>query len=313
MRVLLAGATGAIGIPLISALRSSGHRVTAVHRSQRDHDLLHAAGATPLRADVLDRSTLLAAVDGLHFDAVISQLSAMRRAPLRHRDLRATNRLRTEGTSHLLATAERVRATRFLTQSMVFGYGYGDFGGRELTESDTFAPPGRGGFEHHLAAMRTNEQLVLHSTGVEGLALRYGLFYGPGAGADMLVSGLRRRRLPVIRHGAVQPWIQLDDAAAATVAALEHGTPGAAYNIADDHPVTFSRFLTTLAGALGAPRPRVVPAWLLSATPYAQAMLTGGLRVSTAKAKQELGWSPLTPSYREGIDALASAYRKVPA
>jgi nucleoside-diphosphate-sugar epimerase len=263
-----------------------------------------------LQADVLDRAGLLAAVDGHRYDAVISQLSALRRAPLTHRHLTATNRLRVEGTANLLAAAQQVQAGGFVTQSMVFGYGYGDFGGRELGESDAFGPRGRGGFENHLAAMRANEQQVLGASEIEGIALRYGLVYGPGAAGDSLVLGLRRRRLPVIDGGGVQPWIYIDDAAVATVAALEHGVPGSAYNVADDEPVSFSRLLKSLAAAVGAPSPREVPVWLLTATPYAKAMMTGGLRVSTAKAKRELDWSPQVPSYHEGVEAIAAHYRK---
>jgi len=305
MRVLLAGATGAIGAPLIAALRSAGHEVSAIHRRTPDHDRLRAAGATPVRADVLDRIALLAAVDGHAYDAVISQLSAMKKTPLMHRDLTMTNRLRVEGTANLLTVAEQVGAGRFVTQSMVFGYGYGDFGARVLSESDPFTPRGHGGFESHLAAMRANEQQVFHAS-EGGIALRYGLFYGPGPAGDTLVSGLRRRRLPVIDGGGVQPWVYIDDAASATVAALEHGVPGSAYNVADDEPVSFSELLTAQAAAIGAPPPRVVPAWLLNATPYAKAIMTGGLRVSTAKAKRELGWAPQVPSHREGVRAVAA-------
>lgn len=310
MRVLLAGASGAIGLPLVRQLRSAGHEVTAIHRSPTGHDRLLAAGGTPLRVDVLDRSALLAAVDGHRYDAVLAQLTAMKKTPVRHRDMAATNRLRIEGTANLLAAAERTGAGRFVTQSMVFGYGYGDFGGRVLTETDRFAPPGRGRFEQHLAAMRSNEQQVLGATHLSGIALRYGLFYGPGPAGDALVDGLRRRRLPVIRHGGVLPWVHVEDAAAATLAALEHAPAGAAYNIADDEPVSFSELVTTMAAELDAPPPLVVPAWVLTAVPYAKAVLGGGLRVDTARARRELAWTPQWPGYREGVADLAGHYHR---
>lgn len=309
MRVLLAGASGAIGLPLIRQLVASGHEVVAIHRRAEGHKRLLAAGTTPIRVDVLDRSALLTALDGQQCDAVISQLTAMKKPPMTYNDMAATNRLRTEGTANLLAAAERVAARRFVTQSMVFGYGYGDFAGRVLTENDTFAPPGVGRFEEPLAAMRAGEQQVLNASHVEGIALRYGLFYGPGSAGDTLVEGLRRRRLPVIRNGGVLPWVYIDDAAAATVAALERGVSGSAYNVADDEPVSFSDMMIAMAEALRAPKPRVVPSWLLIATPYAKAMMTGGLRVSTAKAKQELGWKPSMPSYHDGVAELVEHYR----
>jgi nucleoside-diphosphate-sugar epimerase len=290
-------------------LRAAGHEVVAIHRSEHGHERLLAAGVTPIRVDVLNRGALHAAVDGHRYDAVISQLTAMKKAPIRHQDMVATDRLRIEGTANLLDAAERVGAGRFVTQSMVFGYGYGDFGGRVLTEADPFAPPGHGRFEEHLAAMRSSEQQVLAAGHVEGIALRYGLFYGPGPAGDGLADGLRRRRLPVIGGGGVQPWVYIDDAAAATVAALEVGLAGSAYNIADDEPVSFSELINAMAAALGAPTPRIVPTWLLAPVPYAKAMMTGGLRVSTAKAKHELGWAPRVPTYRDGVVELAQHYQ----
>lgn len=312
MRVLVAGASGAIGVPLLRRLRDAGHDVVGVHRSPAGGERIRAAGAEAVRVDVLDRGALLDALAGARFDAVVSELTALRKPPAAHRDMTTTNRLRIEGTRNLLEAAERTGARRFVTQSMVFGYGYGDFGGRVLSETDPFAPPGRGRFERHLAAMRSNEQQVLGSAHVEGVALRYGLFYGPGPAADALVQGLRRRRLPVFSGAGVLPWVYVDDAAAATVAALERGRPGAAYNVADDEPVGFSTMVAQMAAAVGAPAPRVLPRWLTLGTPYARAIVVGGLRVDTARAKEHLGWSPQMPTYREGVAALEEHYRKGP-
>ena len=202
MRILLAGASGALGLPLVHQLRAAGHDVTGIHRAAHRRPVLLAAGALPIQVDVLDRSALLQALDGHRCEAVIAQLTALKKAPTGHKDMAATNRLRTEGTANLLAAAKQITARRFVTQSMVFGYGYGDFHGRVLTESDQFGPPGHGRFEEHLAAMRSNEQQVLHATHVAGVALRYGLLYGPGAAGDGLVDGLRRRRVPVIPGGS---------------------------------------------------------------------------------------------------------------
>lgn len=308
MRVLLAGASGAIGMPLIRQLHTAGHDVLAIHRSPQGRPRLAATGATPIQVDVLSRPDLLRALDGQRADAVISELTALKKPPAFHKDMAATNRLRTEGTANLIAAARQVGARRFLTQSMVFGYGYGDWGGRVLTESDPFGPPGHGHFENHVAAMRSNEHHVFTAAGLDGIALRYGLLYGPGPACDAMIDALRKRRLPIVRNAGVLPWAYIDDAATATVAALERGEPGAAYNIADDEPVSLATLLTALAGAVAAPQPRVVPGWLFAVAPYANAVMTGGLRVSNAKAVSELGWTLQAPSYRDGIRRLACYY-----
>jgi nucleoside-diphosphate-sugar epimerase len=308
VRVLLAGSSGAIGLPLTRQLVERGHDVVALHRAARNDEPLRALGARPVRVDVLDREALLASLDGYRCDAVISQLTALQRLPVMHRDMRATNRLRTAGTANLLAAADRVGAGRFVTQSMVFGYGYRDHGDRVLTEDDPFAPVGHGRFEEHLAAMRSNEAQVLGARDLDGVALRFGLFYGPGPAGDAMVEGLRRRRLPVIGGGGVLPVVYIDDAATATVAALEHGARGRAYNVADDEPVSFSTLLSSAADALGAPAPPVLPAALLRLVPYGGAVMRGGLRVSTERAKAELGWRPAVPTYRDGVARLAASY-----
>jgi nucleoside-diphosphate-sugar epimerase len=309
MRVLVAGASGAIGIPLVRLLRGAGHEVTAIHRDPSGQDRLAVAGAVPVRADVLDPAGLNQALAGQRVDAVIAELTALKKMPLRHRDMAATNRLRTEGTANLLDAARRLEARRFVAQSMAFGYGFGDWGPRVLTEAQPFAPPGFGPFESHLAALRAAESQVLETAGLEGIALRYGLFYGPGPASDALVTALRRRMLPVIRGSGVLPWVYIDDAAAATVAALDRGEPGTGYNIADDEPVSLTAMVTAIAAAIGAPRPVTVPQWMLAAVPYARTVAVGGLRVSSAKAKVALGWTPSVPTYQEGAELMAAHYR----
>lgn len=309
MKVLLAGASGAVGQPLVRKLGQGGHEVTAIHRAPEGREVLAAAGAEPVRVDALDRAALLDAMTGRSFDAVIAELTALKKPPVAHRDMAATNRLRVEGTSNLLDVAQQCGARRFVTQSMVFGYGFGDFGGKVLTEDDTFAPQGHGRFEEHLAAFRSNEGQVLGSRNLDGIALRYGLFYGPGPATDPLRDALRRRRLPIVRGTGVLPWIYVDDAAAATVAALERAPGPGAFNIADDDPVSASELFTATASALGLPKPMVVPRWLLAFTPYARAFMMGGLRVSNRKAKDVLGWTPSVPSWREGVRRIADAYR----
>jgi nucleoside-diphosphate-sugar epimerase len=257
----------------------------------------------------MDGRALAAALKGQRADAVISQLTALKKTPLRHWHMAATNQLRVAGTANMLAAAQQVGARRFITQSIALGYGFGDWGGRVLTEADLFAPPGRGQFEEHLAALRACETAVLQTTGIDGIALRYGLFYGPGPASDKLVAALRHRRLPVVRGSGVMPWVYVEDAAAATLAALERGTAGTAYNIADDEPASMAAILVAMAEAVGAPRPLAIPGTVLAVAPYVRSIIRGGLRVSTAKAKAELGWTPRVPTYRDGMSFLASHYK----
>jgi nucleoside-diphosphate-sugar epimerase len=302
MRVVLAGATGVIGQPLMRALRGNGHEVMALRRESA------ATAPAPdgvrwITADVLDRDALLRAVDGVSTDAVISQLTALKKPPLQHRDMRATDRLRTEGTENLIAVAQATGAERFVTQSMMFGYGYADRGAHRYRENEPFGPSGQGRFQPHVDAMRRNEQLVLSDPTLQGVALRYGLIYGGPASAE-LVDGVRRRRLPVLRNASPLSWTYLDDAVSATVAALESAASGA-YNIADDVPVSWTELVTALADAIGAPPPRRVPPALVRlGAPYGFTVLRGGVCLSNEKAHQDFGWQPAVRSYRDGIARL---------
>jgi len=308
MKVLLAGASGTLGVPLVRALVAGGHEVIGLSRTAGNDAKLRALGAKPLVADAMDRTTLLRAVEGLKADAVLHQMTALKKMPMPHRDLAATNALREEGTANLLAAARVVGARRFVTQSYLMGYGYGDWGDKVLTEDDQFAPPGWGGFEQHLAAMRSAESQTFTADGIEGIALRYGSLYGPGGATDPMIEMLRRRRLPVPRGGGgIISLIYLEDAVAATLAALKRGRPGEAYNVVDDEPVAWGEFFATLAKAFGAPPPREVPRWIFRLMPYAGAVMLGTYRLSNAKARRELDWTPTAPAYREGISRLAQA------
>jgi nucleoside-diphosphate-sugar epimerase len=300
MQVFVAGATGTIGASLIRQLLTSGHEVIGLRRQ--------ASGQADVRwvtADVLDRDALLRAVRGCRADSVISELSALKKPPVRHRDMATTNILRTRGTANLLEVARQIGARRFVTQSMMFGYGYYDQGARLRRESEPFAPERQGPWEPHLAAMRENERMVLTDPAVEGVALRYAIYYGARA-SQSLVDGVAHRKLPVLANASALSWIHVDDAASATVAALERGEAGQAYNIADDDPVSWTNFIGYLARALDAPNPRTLPSGLLKVfAPYGYAVLRGGVCLANDKAKQELHWRPATPSYRLGLDRLA--------
>lgn len=295
--ILLAGASGVLGGHIIRALTESGHKVTGLGRGP----------ANGVRADLMDRDALLRAVDGQHFDTVIHAATALHKAPMRHRDMHATDALRIDGTKHLVEAARATGARRFVSESMVFGYGYGDFGTHTLTEDDPFGPRGTDPeLERHVEGMRIKEQLTFEAAGLEGIALRFGLFYGPG-GTDAVLPMLRKRQLPAPDdRGRVLPWIDLTDAARAVAAAVERGRPGQAYNITDRTPLGFRAHVLCVAEEFGLPKPLTVPLWLTRPMSYAHTMFTTNMRVSSAKAERELGWTPEFPSCREGIAALTA-------
>ncbi|WP_412538977.1 NAD-dependent epimerase/dehydratase family protein [Longispora sp. K20-0274] len=298
MNIFLAGATGTLGRPLIRQLLDDGHRVLGLTRDAAGAERLSAARVTPVVADALDRDGLLRAVDGLSADVVLHELTALKKPPLRHRDMALTDRLRVEGTANLLAAARVLGAGRFLTQSIIFGYGFGAVG--HATEDTPLATDDGSPFWPHVAAIRSTEEQVFAAEGIEGIALRYGLFYG---GDESLAPMLRRRKLPVPRAGGMTGWVHIDDAASGTVAAVTKGRAGEAYNLVDDEPATWAQLITAAAKAFGAPAPLRLPGWVLRlAAPYGGAVMTrSDLRVSNAKAKRELGWEPTYRTYREGF------------
>jgi nucleoside-diphosphate-sugar epimerase len=309
MRVLLAGASGALGTPLTGQLIAAGHQVVGITRSQANAERLRNAGAQAVVADVMDRENLLTAVRDVRADAVMHQLTALGTRKIRQA-MQGTNNLRTTGTANLLAAARAVGAHRFLTQSIVLGYGYRDHGPHVITEDDPFAEPEPGRFGPVIAALRSTEEQVLSAEEMEGIALRYGAFYGQDSATRMIINLVRKRRLPVPSSGGgFATFIYLEDAAAATVAALEKGRPGQAYNIVDDEPVRLADYLDAIAAELGARRPWRVPTWMLRAIPFLHTIMTTSMRVSNAKAKRELGWAPAVPTYREGVPLVVSASR----
>jgi nucleoside-diphosphate-sugar epimerase len=306
MKVFLAGATGALGVPLVRALLSANHEVIGLTRTRPGARMLTDLGAEAVIADAMDRQALLRAVNGLRADAVVHELTALRRPPTRHSGMYATNALRIEGTANLIAAARTMRASRFVTQSMIYGYGYLDHGHKIITERDPFGQPHGDKGDVHIAAMQSTEQQVFTAGGLDGIALRYGLFYG--AGTENLVAMMRKRKLPVTRGRPDQGWVHIEDAAAATVAALKHGRAGAAYNIVDDRPTSWTEMVIETAAAFGAPRPMALPTWLLRiVAPYvALAMAETSMRVSNVKAKNELGWTPSLATFRDGIRVMTT-------
>jgi nucleoside-diphosphate-sugar epimerase len=309
VRVLLAGASGAVGKPLTRQLIAAGHEVVGITRSPATAERLRTAGAQAVVADVMDRDSLLTGVRDVRADAVMHQLTALGTTKIRDA-MQGTNNLRTTGTAHLLAAARVVGARRFLTQSIVLGYGYRDHGPHVITEDDPFAEPVPGPLGPAIAAMRSTEEQVFSADEMEGIALRYGGFYGQDSFTRMIINLVRKRRLPVPSSGGgFATFIYLEDAAAATVAALEKGRAGQAYNIVDDEPARWADYLDALAAGLGVRRPWRVPTWMLRPIPYLHTLMTTSMRVSNATARRELGWAPAVSTYREGIPLVARASR----
>ncbi len=309
MRIFLAGATGALGSRLVPLLVDAGHQVTGTTRSPAKADALRAAGAEPAVVDGLDRDAIVAAIVAARPDAIVHQLTALSRLG-NMRDFDAefalTNRLRTEGTDHLLAGARAAGVGRFVAQSYA-GWPYARGGGAVKTEDDPLDPDPVPSMSETHAAIRRLEAAV---TGAGGIVLRYGGFYGPGSG--MARDGeqlelIRRRRFPVVGDGGgVWSFVHVDDAAAATLAALERGAPGAIYNVVDDDPAPVRDWLPALAGAAGAKPPRRLPRWFarLAAGEAVATLMTESSGASNAKARSELGWRPAYPSWRDGFRAV---------
>ena len=300
MRVLVVGASGAIGTRLIPKLTDRGHEVIGSSRSPAKGERLRALGAQPIVLDVLDARAVRAAVGAARPEAIIYQATALADAGFSRNLDRAfaqTNRLRTEGTDILLAAAREAGVRRFVAQSFA-PYRYAREGGPVKTEDDPLdsAPPATA--RQTFAAMNHLDQAV---TGAGGIALRYGGFYGD---PDALIKAVRKRQYPIIGDGAgVMPFIHLHDAAAATVLTLDHDGP-AVYNITDDEPAPVRDWLPVLADAVGAKPPRHVPSWLARLfMGEGLAMMTESRGASNTKAKKELDWTLRYPTWRQGFRA----------
>jgi nucleoside-diphosphate-sugar epimerase len=306
VRVFVAGGSGVIGRSLVPKLVSAGHEVTGMTRSEARAEPVRAAGARAAVVDVYDRDALNAALAKAAPDVVVNQLTALpERLDFRKEEPYAeTNRIRTEGTRNLLDAAGAAGARRFVAQSVAFGYR--PDGGRVKTEEDGLLGDAAGGFGSAMKALRTMEEMVLGDERVEGLVLRYGFFYGPGTyygEGGAYVDDVRRRRMPVVGRGTgLFSFIHVDDAADATVAAVEHGTRGI-YNVTDNEPAAMSDWVPALAEAAEAPRPLRVPAWVarLAAGKQAVGFALEMRAASNEKAKRELGWTPAHPTWRTGF------------
>ena len=308
MKVFVAGGSGAMGRRLVPRLIADGYEVVVMIRDVGKAPWLRGIGAQPVVADALDGAAVDRAVRASEPEIVIHQLTALAGAQSFKnfdKEFALTNRLRTEGTDHLLEAAQAAGVRRVVAQS--YGnWNYERTGSAVKTEQDPFDPDPPANQVKSLQAIRYIENAVLNAGGIEGIALRYGNFYGPGTGLDLggdIVAQVRKRRLPIVGDGAgIWSFVHIDDAAAAAVAAIGHGRPGV-YNIADDEPAPVAKWLPDLAAVVGAKPPLHVPVWLgrLAAGEVGVSMMTRIRGTSSAKAKAELGWTPRYQTYREGF------------
>lgn len=306
MRVLVAGATGAVGRPLVPMLLDAGHEVVALTRREESAERLRAAGAEAVVVDALDSERLREAALGARPDAVVDELTSLPRDyDLRRKDLyKATDRVRSQGTPVLLAAAREAGAQRYVVQSIAFLYApEGDWVKDEDARPWTDAGPP---FRDSVEVLVRNERAVTTAPGVDGLVLRYGFFYGPGtyfAPDGSIAEQVRTRRYPVVGKGESRTsFVHVDDAAAATVAAVERGTPGI-YNVVDDEPARLRDWLPVYADAIGARRPLRVPRWVVRAAAgaFVAEAATEMRGATNERARRELGWSPALPSWRDGF------------
>jgi nucleoside-diphosphate-sugar epimerase len=294
MNVFVAGGSGTIGIPLVRALVSAGYRVTALTRSIDKQNELRALGASVAVADALDRDALVTAVAAARPSHVIHQLTALPKGgPRRASDLVPTNRLRINGTRNLLEASIHAGAWRFIVGSFAL-----------LAPRD---PAARASEDEASAAVRSMEDQVLEATTrgvIEGVILRYGMFYGLEVASTIaMIEMVKRRRLPVVRgDGSQLPVINIDDAVTATVRALDAAPAGATYDIVDNQAVSLTAIVEALAEYTGSPKPIRVPGWLPAlVAPYLARITSMRMPLSNAKAKAELGWQPTYPTMRDGL------------
>ena len=303
MKVLVIGATGAIGLPLVSQLVERGHEVVGTSRTRERAEMLRGLGVEPAELDVLDREAVRRLVLETRPDAIAHQATSLADGvDFKHfkETFAQTNRLRTEGTDNLLAAAWEAGVRRFVAQSYGGGITYARIGGPVKTEDDPLEESPPAAVHETMEAIKHLEAAVLN---VGGIALRYASFYG-GA-IDPMRDAVRGRKVPIVGDGGgVWSFVHVADAAGATVLALERGEPGV-YNVADDEPAPAREVIPALAEALGAPSPRKVPPWLakLFAGELGVIMMMQVRGASNAKAKRELGWTLRYPSWRDGFPA----------
>jgi nucleoside-diphosphate-sugar epimerase len=310
VKVFVAGASGAVGKPLVRELIERGHEVVAMTSSASKRSVLEEHGASAVVGDVFDAEGMVELVRSAGPEGVVNVASKWSPSPTRIRQVAPANEIREHGARNMVAAAVAAGARRYVNESMMFVYGYGGHS-EPLTESNPPARVKSKGLQRVIDAIVAAEGAVRERTDrgeIEGACVRFGLFHGQHADSSRLLFDLvRKRRLPLIGSGdTVRSWIELEDAARAVAAALERAPAGSIYNVVDDEPVTMRDYIGEIVRLTGAKPPRRVPRWLIKlGASYVAATFGGGpLPISNAKIKTELGWSPRYPNYRQALQPL---------
>ena len=306
MKVMVFGATGAVGRPLVGMLRARGHEVAGTTRDPARAGALRDLGVEPIVCDALDADAVARVLDEHRPEVIVNQLTSLSAPfnPRRYVDwVEPTNILRSRGTRNLVDAARAAGTRLLVSQSIAFSY---TWDGSGLAAEDDALLEADGDFARAVTAMTELEQMTLHSEGLTGIVLRYGYFYGPGtsySAAGDIGQMVRKRRFPIVGAGTgVFSFVHVEDAAAATVAAIERGVPGV-FNVVDDDPAAMRDWLPAYAAALGAKPPRRVPLWLARLV-TGRFVADGAARLrgaSNARARRELGWEPRYASWRQGF------------
>jgi 2-alkyl-3-oxoalkanoate reductase len=314
VKIFVAGAGGTLGRPLVRALSARGHEVTGLTRSASRVSSIESDGGRGVMGDALDRDGLAAVLREAAPTHVVHALTALPAAgPLRSRDLRATNVVRVDGTRNLLRAAIAAGARRLVAESFLGVYGAADFD-HPWREDEPFSKAGDGPLREAVEALRNLEdqlETASRSGAIETVALRFGGFYGPGVpSTEELVRQIRAGRLFAPGSKGLVSFVHIEDAVSATVAALEADRPGSLYNVVDDEPLSMRDFLALASEAFGGRPPRKAPSLVLRVlAPVIHEMASWSIPLSSAKAKQELGWRPSYPSAREGLRRTAVAMK----
>ncbi len=308
MKVLVAGPSGAIGQPLVRQLVEKGHHVVGLTRSETKSGTIRALGAEPVPGDALDAAVVTDIVQKIQPDSIVNVLIALpKRGPTRYKDFDESNRIRRHGTKNLLDAAIKAGVRRYVGESVIFAYGFGNLGDKVLTEEDPVWDKPPGPKDEPLAAVAYLEKTIIEAAkrgDIEGLVARVGLYYGSEIGTTQtMVKLVKNRLLPIPGEGrGKQSWIHIEDAAAGVIAVLENGRSGEVYNIVDDEPAPVRDFLGEMARLLGASDPFSLPQPIIKLAPgYTKLQAETNISVSNEKAKRELGWKPRFPTYREGL------------
>jgi 2-alkyl-3-oxoalkanoate reductase len=309
VRIFIAGATGTIGLPLVCALVARGDEVVGLTRSPEKVSILEKAGATPVVADALDAGGLEKTLQSSRPDCVVHLLTAIpKQGPSRAAHMKMTNLLRVRGTQNLLQASIASGAGRIVAESMIFAYGFGDQGAQVKTEADLLKPPeSKLWLQEIVNAIRLLEEQLISAHRqdlIYAIPLRYGLLYGSQSPASIyMYEMIKKHRMPLISgaDGAV-PWIHVQDAVQATIAAIDRGRPGEIYNVVDDQAIGFNGMIAGMAREMREKQPFSLPLGLVSLLmPYLAAFTSTRLRASNQKAKQDLDWQLQYPSYQEGL------------